>query len=228
MIEDHTPEPWGYGSFHRLLIVPMSGEWPNKHDAIADLGETEFPFNLTPDSTRRYANARRIVACVNALKNVSTEWLEAQSGIVCLGSPIKDRFLELEKQRDDLLTENERAVQEINNWKARAEFSYQQRSNLEKQRDELLAELEDLRTKLSEANHNEQVANESFIYTVKQRDELLAALESMNRDYVNLLENARDRIIFLGGECDPLDVMERNDPALRKVRAVIASVKGQS
>ena len=60
----------------------------------------------------------------------------------------------------------------------------------------------------------------------KQRDELLAALEAMNRAYILLMENGRDRISDLGGECDPLDVMERSDPALRESRAVIASVKG--
>lgn len=62
----------------------------------------------------------------------------------------------------------------------------------------------------------------------KQRDELLAALEKMNRAYVNLIENGRDRIIDLGGKCDPLDVMERSDPNLKESRAVIASVKGSA
>ena len=67
---------------------------------------------------------------------------------------------------------------------------------------------------------------EMLIEARKQRDELLAALEMMNRAYVNLMENGRDRIIMLGGECDPVDVMESNDPNLRESRAYIASVKG--
>lgn len=57
------------------------------------------------------------------------------------------------------------------------------------------------------------------------RDELLTALEKMNRAYINLMENGRDRIVMLGGDCDPLDVMERNDPHLYESRATIASVK---
>ena len=61
----------------------------------------------------------------------------------------------------------------------------------------------------------------------KQRDELLAALEKMNRAYVILMESARDRICDLGGECDGIEVMERNDPYLRESRAAIASVKGK-
>lgn len=61
---------------------------------------------------------------------------------------------------------------------------------------------------------------------IKQRDDLLAALEAMNRAYVNLMENGRDRIIMLGGDCDPVDVMERSDQTLQESRAAIASVKG--
>lgn len=60
----------------------------------------------------------------------------------------------------------------------------------------------------------------------RQHDELLEALEKMNRAYVGLMENGRDRIIALGGDCDPVDVMERSDPHLRESRAVIARVKG--
>lgn len=59
-----------------------------------------------------------------------------------------------------------------------------------------------------------------------QRDELLVALGKMNRAYVNLLESGRDRIVMLGGECDPVDVMEANDPNLRESRSAIAKVKG--
>lgn len=61
---------------------------------------------------------------------------------------------------------------------------------------------------------------------IKQRDGLLAALEKMNRAYVILLESGRDRIRDLGGECDGIDVMERNDPNLRESRAAIAAVRG--
>lgn len=58
------------------------------------------------------------------------------------------------------------------------------------------------------------------------REGLLTALERMNLAYVTLMENGRDRIIQLGGECDSIDVMERDDPYLRESRSVIASVKG--
>ena len=113
------------------------------------------------------------------------------------------------------------------------------------QRDELLADVaeeaavrEKLATLLAETavalkgpeaalfRHSWHDLAEVAAGVVKHRDELLAALEKMNRAYVGLMENGRDRIIMLGGDCDPVDVMEHSDPHLRESRAAIASVKG--
>lgn len=88
----HVNEPW--------KVVNRGDEECSDIDAKGPEG---WGGDVTLATNIGNANARRIVACVNALKNVSTEWLEAQNGIVCLGSPIKDRFLELEKQRNELL-----------------------------------------------------------------------------------------------------------------------------
>lgn len=52
---------------------------------------------------------------------------------------------------------------------------------------------------------------------------LREALQSLIRAYVRLLENARDRIVMLGGQCDPVDRMERDDPNLRDARAALAA-----
>jgi hypothetical protein len=51
---------------------------------------------------------------------------------------------------------------------------------------------------------------------------LREALAALYRGYVNTLEVGRDRIIDLGGACDPVDVMERGDPWLRAARAALA------
>lgn len=59
----------------------------------------------------------------------------------------------------------------------------------------------------------------------KQRDEAVKALEKLSLAYVNLLEIGRDRIIALGGTCDPVDVMEAGDPSLRAARDVLGRVK---
>lgn len=46
-------------------------------------------------------------------------------------------------------------------------------------------------------------------------------LRALYRAYVNLLEVGRDRIVALGGDCDPVDVMEKGGPALCSVRALL-------
>jgi hypothetical protein len=49
----------------------------------------------------------------------------------------------------------------------------------------------------------------------------MAKLKRLYREYVNTLENGRSRIISLGGECDPIEKMEADDPTLKEVRAFI-------
>ncbi|MBD3684148.1 hypothetical protein H3005_20045 [Stenotrophomonas sp. Br8] len=52
----------------------------------------------------------------------------------------------------------------------------------------------------------------------------LAEFKALYRAYVLLLESGRDRIIDLGGTCDPVDVMEANDIDLQAARRVIDSL----
>lgn len=55
--------------------------------------------------------------------------------------------------------------------------------------------------------------------------ELLQALKDLSHAYVRLLESARDRITSLGSDCDPVDVMERGDPYLRKAKDAIKAAE---
>jgi hypothetical protein len=57
---------------------------------------------------------------------------------------------------------------------------------------------------------------------------LRISLRNMIGAYVRLMENGRDRIIDLGGQCDPVDVMEAADPWLRASRAALAQEQGGS
>ena len=57
---------------------------------------------------------------------------------------------------------------------------------------------------------------------------LVGALEALYRGYVRTLENGRDRITFLGGECDPVDRMESGDPVLIEARATLAALKDRT
>jgi len=52
----------------------------------------------------------------------------------------------------------------------------------------------------------------------------VAMLMRLYRAYVNTLETGRDRIVTLGGTCDPVEVMERSDPALIAVRSFLGDV----
>lgn len=47
------------------------------------------------------------------------------------------------------------------------------------------------------------------------------ALRRLIRGYVLLLECGRDRIVDLGGQCDSLEQMEREDSWLREYRAAL-------
>lgn len=60
----------------------------------------------------------------------------------------------------------------------------------------------------------------------KRRDRIRVlsdALKDLIRAYVILMEAGRDRIIALGGECDPVETMERGDSYLRKAREALAT-----
>lgn len=58
--------------------------------------------------------------------------------------------------------------------------------------------------------------------------DLLDELRNMCKAYVRLLENGRDRIIMLGGDCDPVDRMEANSVELIRARAAIAKATGEN
>jgi len=48
-------------------------------------------------------------------------------------------------------------------------------------------------------------------------------VKALYHHYVNTLESARDQIISRGGYCDPVDVMEKSDPVLSRIRNLIAA-----
>lgn len=58
-----------------------------------------------------------------------------------------------------------------------------------------------------------------------QRDELHAALKGLYHLYVVTMENARDRIVSLGGKCDLVEVMEEQSPELTKIRVLMTRIE---
>jgi len=70
----------------------------------------------------------------------------------------------------------------------------------------------------------EELAGE--INTLKaDKRELVEALGKMNRAYVRLLEDGYERIMYAGGNCDPVDIMEASSPDLRQAKAAVAKHK---
>jgi hypothetical protein len=68
----------------------------------------------------------------------------------------------------------------------------------------------------------DSLANEMF--DLQQRlAEATDLLKHMTCSYHRALENGYDRIIFLGGDCDSVDKMEKDDPFYAKARAFLAN-----
>lgn len=71
------------------------------------------------------------------------------------------------------------------------------------------------------------ISNSNLGALLAERDVLREALADLVQGYVNTLESGRDRIVELGGQCDPVDVMEAADPYLRAARAALAQEQGE-
>lgn len=123
----HTPEPWPFGA------TPVSSKEDvlNLFKQSLDVHEGslgEYFFEIFTEEGKRIAflvgptawdNARRIVACVNALQGVPTEQLEqaVELGItdVSTGNLFSYRIA-LQKQRDELLAACKRAETWLDQW----------------------------------------------------------------------------------------------------------------
>ena len=97
MTQQHTPEPWAFGEDNDGWYVEKDRD--------------QFVYGLTE------ANARRIVACVNACAGISTESMEVGGvgSILSLGLEEQRRGDVAEQQRDALLA----ALEDIAQWTER-------------------------------------------------------------------------------------------------------------
>jgi hypothetical protein len=60
---------------------------------------------------------------------------------------------------------------------------------------------------------------------MSEQAELIEAFKLFCTRYVGMLENARERILFYGGQCDGVEEMERRDPYLKTAREAIAQAE---
>ena len=107
-MSNHTPEPWRVGRPGTVVSdTPVPGMGGS--DAVEYYGG-----HLIGESIIE-ANARRIVACVNACRGIGTDELE-QHGLV---SAVGYELMELTKQRDELLEAAKAVVTrwDTPNWK---------------------------------------------------------------------------------------------------------------
>jgi hypothetical protein len=101
----HTPEPWGLSIYPDSLVI-VAGRGFSVCDCVPG-----NPIDISADEA--IANARRIVACVNACSGITTEELE-EEGKDALD--ISDGIAELGKQRDALVIALKAAVEVIHSW----------------------------------------------------------------------------------------------------------------
>lgn len=99
----HTPEPWATDYRERPDGMFAQEVFDANGETIATLAW--FPvYSGVGTTTNREANARRIVACVNACAGLETETLE---NITMLGETLLDRFELRNKQEAELTSKCE-------------------------------------------------------------------------------------------------------------------------
>lgn len=97
MTQKHTPEPWATDYRERPDGMFAQEVFDANGETIATLAW--FPVDSgVGTTTNREANARRIVACVNACKGWETSQLEAME----MGG-LKESLMRVMEQRDELL-----------------------------------------------------------------------------------------------------------------------------
>lgn len=100
---EHTPTPWRVEE--KRFIKRDLGFTLGEHIANVTGGATSGP-HFVENNEEVEANARRIVACVNALSGASTEDLEycVEHGLEPMAGDLFSSRMKLQRERDELLT----------------------------------------------------------------------------------------------------------------------------
>lgn len=141
---NHTPEPWRLGRLSHILDYDRVLETVGPHQIVVD---NEFGPYVLADCNMNFkddaiANARRIVACVNACAGVPLEWLE--SGLDGCVQGVRE-------ERDQYQSDNVTLRTAI-------QTQAEEAAKLMAQRDELLAAAKNLRD-VKGRHHSEQAFN---------------------------------------------------------------------
>lgn len=106
----HTPEPWSY------CDGGIFGPWDDKADENPPIALIENCGMNGPHTDLGFANARRIVACVNACRGIETNLIEQITYAVVSRNPVHEALYgaqKLTRERNELETKLREAEQEI-------------------------------------------------------------------------------------------------------------------
>jgi len=206
--QQHTPGPWVVGTVSEGVFVSGADR-----SVIA---------KMLPDGPNKEADARRIVACVNALQGVPTEELEEAASFGIKDVRVGNLFsasMELQRQLSDMTNQRDQARTDAATWEARAVKEASRAHDLEQRCDELNEHF----SKANEWAKGEHAricaAEDRQRAAEQQRDELLAALEGVV-DFLTYV-NGDQRLV---GIREGSDISEEMAPFL----AAIAKAKGEA
>ena len=84
-----------------------------------------------------------------------------------------------------------------------------------------------MRERADAHEYQEQRLTASMLrFAAAEIERLQNELRLIYRGYLTTCEAARDRILAVGGECDGMDTMERDDPHLIRIRAALSDPQG--
>lgn len=132
--------PWGDGTW-----INAGTPDPHHEGFVADCED----INGDIENDQSAANARRIVACVNACAGITTELLEQGLGLGAILNSEAIEYAEMEKQRDELQINLDAALAKLSSmtidrdsWEDQADARVKDWLEMKEQRDEILSELE--------------------------------------------------------------------------------------
>ncbi len=185
----HTKEPWEYveslSDCCDFEIIDVA-----EHNVVA--GEYGI---------KEKANARRIVACVNACKRFHVELLEAAAACGGMVSEPVEELLAVRKQRDELHEANERLKEENNNLRSHRDEALDDAREFAAQVSKLTEKLDEMKAQSSEPvawmhpeeglSYENHYSGNIPLYTAAPRDEQVETLRRDAERYRWVMNNLR-------------------------------------
>lgn len=108
MTQTHTPEPWVFS--HDLSNTSETSQITSGPNVLVRVAAYEF---YGPSIDEANANAKRIVACVNACAGITDEQLKRLTEIIDEGTAALDECGRLRHERDELLEQKDALLEAL-------------------------------------------------------------------------------------------------------------------